>query len=73
MHIDIDNKTLFDIPPAICDRMLVNNIIYPYISHDGNVDNFDIGIANTINNKIYLHGRYNKGYLMFYFPIDSNK
>ena len=70
VHIDIDNKKLFDIPPAICDRMLVNNIIYPYLSHDGD---FEIGFAIISDNKISLNGKYNKGYLMCYFPIDSNK
>ena len=79
VHIFIDGTEKdFDIPPAIGDRMLVNNIIYPYIVHDGNFgigipDNYDIGLAVISNNKIHLYGIYNKGYLMCYFPIDSNK
>lgn len=73
VHIDIDNKTSFDIPPAICDRMLVNNILYPYLSNNGNTVEFDIGLAYISNNKISLYGDYNKGYFMCYFPIDSNK
>ena len=73
VHIDIDNKTLFDIPPAICDRMLINNIFYPYLSHDGNPDKSDIGLAIISNNKISLYSVHNKGYLICLFPIDSNK
>ena len=73
VHIDFDNKTLFDIPPAICDRMLVNEIIYPCPVYDGSPDKVDIGLAVISNNKISLYGKYNKGYLMCYFPIDSNK
>lgn len=73
VHIDIDNKKLFDVPPAISDRMLVNNIIYPYSAHDGEVDKADVGIAIISNNKISLYSVHNKGYLICYFPIDSNK
>ena len=74
VHIVIDGtERLFDIPTAISDRMLVNKIFYPYLSHDGTIDNFEIGLAIISNNKISLYGKYNKGYLMCYFPIDSNK
>ena len=73
VHIDIDNKTLFDIPPAICDRMLVNYALYPYVAHDGNAQESDFGLAVISNNKISLVTRYHKGYLIAFFPIDSNK
>lgn len=73
-HILIDTtEKYFDIPPAISDRMLVNKILYPYLSHDGTLDNFEIGLAVISNNKISMYSKYNKGYLMCYFPIDSNK
>ena len=73
VHIDIDNKKLFDIPPAIADRMLVNNFTYPYFSHDEDINEFDIGLAFISNNKISLYSVHNKGYLICLFPIDSNK
>lgn len=73
VHIDIDNKTSFDIPPAICDRMLVNNISYSYVAHDGNVEKSDFGLAIVSNNKISLVASFHKGYLTAFFPIDSNK
>ena len=79
VHIILDGtESVIDIPHAIGDRMLVNNIVYPYLSHVGNVDiglpdNYDMGLAVISNNKISLHGIYNKGYIMCYFPIDSNK
>lgn len=73
VHIDIDNKTLFDIPPAIGDRMLVNNILYPYLAHDGDVDKSNVGVAIISNNKISLYSEHSKGYLFCCFPIDSNK
>lgn len=73
VHIDIDNKTSFDIPPAIGDRMLVNNIFCSYVGHDGDINNSDFCLATISNNKITLITRFSKGYLMSYFPIDSNK
>ena len=74
VHIVIDGtEKLFDIPTAISDRMLVNKIIYPYLSYDGTLYDFDIGFAVISNNKISMNSKYNKGYFMCYFPIDSNK
>ena len=73
VHIDIDNKKLFDIPLAIGDRMLVNNFNYPYLAYDGELDKADIGLAFINNNKISLYSVHNKGYLICFFPIDSNK
>ena len=73
IDIDLDNKTVFDVPPAIGDRMLVNNIIYPYLAHDGEVDGYDLGFAHIRNNKISCITTHKKGYLSFFFPIDSNK
>ena len=73
VHIVIDNKKLFDIPPAISDRMLVNNFMYPYLAHEGELDKADIGLASISYNKISLYSVHNKGYLICLFPIDSNK
>ena len=72
--VHIDNvSTTVDIPPEIGDRMLVNNFLYPYLAHDGDIDKTSMGIASVSNNKIIFYSVYNKGYLCFYFPIDSNK
>ena len=74
VHIDVkDKNATYFIPPAIGDRMLVNNIIYPYMSHDGDIDTIGIGFAIISNTEITLGAQHNKGYLMCYFPIDSNK
>ena len=73
VHIYIDNKNFFDVPPAISDRMLFNSVIYPYASHDGEYDHTDIGLAVISNTGITLHSVHNKGYLICLFPIDSNK
>ena len=74
VHILIENKNaIYDIPPAISDRMLVKNILYSYVSHDGDVSKSDFGLANINNNKISFISPYNKGYLTCFFPIDSNK
>ena len=73
VHIDFDNKKIVDIPPAICDRMFVNNFMYPYLAHDGDIEKADIGIAIISNNKISSYSVHNKGYFIFLFPIDSNK
>ena len=72
-HIFIDNKKQFDIPPAIGDRMLVNKFMYPYLAHDGDIDEADIGVASISNNKITFYSVHNKGYFICLFTIDSNK
>ena len=73
VHIHTDNKKLYDIPPAICDRMLDKKILYPYVVYNENDENFDIGLAIISNNKITLISTRDKGYLSLFFPIDSNK
>ena len=79
VHIPLDGtETLFDIPPAISDRMLYSDIIctYPYLSskkdRGAGVLTKGIGYAAITNSKIYLSD-VGEGYLSFYFPIDSNK
>lgn len=72
VHILLDGKeTSYDIPPAIVDRMLFNNIfgIYPYFSSNTAKD---IGYAAINSGEIFLSSA-GKGYLSFFFPIDSNK
>ena len=78
VHILLDGtKNIYDIPPAISERMLSYIIsTYPYTSSKqarGN-DSLTKGIGYAIINhsKIFLSD-VGKGYLSFYFPIDSNK
>ena len=79
VHIILDGtETLFDIPPAISDRMLYPLIVctYPYLSSkeargSGTLTN-GIGYAVITNSKISLSD-VGEGYLNFCFPIDSNK
>ena len=74
VHIFVSDKNeQYEIPPAIADRMLVNNFMYPYLAHDGELDKADIGIASFSNNKISFYSVHSKGYLICLFPIDSNK
>lgn len=79
VHILLDGtKTLFDIPSAIADRMLFNNIILNYtyyttISSGGHSElKINTGVAQIKFGKILCNGE-GDGYLYCYFPIDSNK
>ena len=75
VHIDLNGqKTMFDIPPAIEDRMLSGNFIftYPYMNRNEGKMTRNIGFAIISSNKIICSDAGN-GYLSFYFPIDSNK
>lgn len=79
VHIVLDGtETLFDIPPAIVDRMLYSQIVctYPYASskeaRGTGGSTICIGYASILNSKIYLSD-VGIGYLSFFFPIDSNK
>lgn len=83
VHIILDGtKRFYDIPPAIRDRMLFEQVgyIYPYFPVDETMIGYgtggfvipDIGFARIANGSIVLSGLGN-GYLSFYFPIDSNK
>ena len=78
VHILLDGtQTTYDIPPAIVDRMLFNEVgyIYPYFSQIESrslVILPDIGFASIKDYKINCSDK-GKGYLSFYFPIDSNK
>ena len=79
VHIVLNGtERMIDIPPAIVDRMLFDNIVcvYTYNTEKVRVTS-DVGTVNTSFAKI----RYGKimlkelgdGYLYCYFPIDSNK
>lgn len=71
-------KTLFDIPPAISDRMLLNKFscIYSYNIKPKDIGSRfgsrNVGFADIANGKIACPDE-GVGYLSFYFPIDSNK
>ena len=79
VHIVLDGtKTIFDIPPAIVDRMLHSQIIctYPYLSSkEARIQTSSkegIGYAMITDREIFLSD-VGRGYLSFFFPIDSNK
>ena len=76
VHIDLNGqKTIFDIPPAIADRILSGKFIfiYPYTNrNDSGAMTRNIGFAIISSNKIICSDA-GDGYLSFYFPIDSNK
>lgn len=75
VHIDLNGQeTMFDIPPAIADRILPGSLIfsYPYANRDSGKVTRNIGFAIISSNKIICSNAGN-GYLSFYFPIDSNK
>ena len=81
VHIILNGtESMFDIPPAIVDRMLYSPITctYPYLSRQeaggggGSTLKKGIGYAVITNSKISLSD-VGRGYLSFYFPIDSNK
>ena len=79
VHIYLDGtETLFDIPPAISDRMLHNRISCIYLYRIGSKDigsrsaTPNVGFAEIANGEIILSG-VGTGYLSFCFPIDSNK
>ena len=76
VHIVLDGtKTSYDIPPAIADRMLVKNICCMYYSYGESFESGNFGLAIISNAKISFKTIYdfNKGYVIFSFPIDSNK
>lgn len=79
VHIILDGtKVTCEIPPAICDRMLVNNFSCIYLYRIGSKDigsrssTPNVGFAEIANGKIFYPDK-GVGYLSFYFPIDSNK
>lgn len=72
VHIFVENKNaIYDIPPAIVDRMLIEEFKYPYLAYDD--VGYDVGAAVVYSGRILCAATYDKGYLIFYFPIDSNK
>ena len=73
VHILLDGtQKIYEIPPAIVDRMLSDSIfsVYPYTN--GGIESLNIGFAVIKAGKIFCSQKGN-GYLSFFFPIDSNK
>lgn len=79
VHIQLDGTTKsFDIPPAICDRMLFDVVCaYPYYAQNkvrgaggGSMPNISFALIKNGKIKCLDVGT---GYLSFFFPIDSNK
>lgn len=61
----------FAIPPAIRDRMLVDNFYCIYLGFDSENSGFANAYIN--NGNIHCTAFHDNGYINFYFPIDSNK
>lgn len=75
VHIILDGtKNTYEIPPAIADRMLFNNILcfYLFLTKNKATVSRNIGYAHIISEEIILSD-VGVGYLYCYFPIDSNK
>lgn len=77
VHIFISDKNAqYEIPPAIADRMLVKDFTCMYYSYAKNDELGNFGLASISNDKISfitVYDDYNRGYVNFFFPIDSNK
>lgn len=76
VHIFVKNKNeRYDIPQAIADRMLIKEFRAVYWSYDNNdVENVgNYGVAFVDSSGIHFTSFYDYGYVMFNFPIDSNK
>lgn len=73
VHIILDGtKGFFNIPPAIVDRMLPDRYVYMYPYIPVGTKTPEIGFVVMENGGIIISGA-GKGYLSFYFHIDSNK
>ena len=83
VHIVLDDiETIFDIPPAISDRILFEDIYCDYTYYtlskaEGHVQlTPNTGFAKIRDGKIIcsdVGDGFLYGYLSFFFPIDSNK
>ena len=77
VHIDVKNKNaIYFIPDAIADRMLIKRFVFPYTEYGKDAGGkivFEIANVTINNNVISCVSKYDNGYLLFYFPIDSNK
>lgn len=85
VHIIIDKHTprIINIPPAISDRILFDDVVCDYTyftenSSGGGLGNLtpNTGFSEMKKGKIIFYNVGNDflfGYLSFYFPIDSNK
>ena len=83
VHIALDGiETIFDIPPAISDRILFEDIVCDYTYYTSNSTGGhghstpNTGFAKIRDGKIIcsdVGDSFLYGYLSFFFPIDSNK
>ena len=85
VHIPLyGTEAIFDIPPAISDRILFEDIVCDYTYYTLASGGRGGGSANLTPNTGFAKIKYGKiicsdvsdgflyGYLSFYFPIDSN-
>ena len=83
VHIVLDaTKTSYDIPPAIADRILFDDIVCDYTYYTANSSRGhghstpNNGFAKIRDGEIICSSvgdSFLYGYLSFFFPIDSNK
>ena len=73
VHICVTKKGdgVVVIPPAIADRMLINDFRYVYVSADGS--SWSNSTCSIEKGKIIYTNPKDNAYLNFSFPIDSNK
>ena len=72
VHIFVKGTDVnYAIPPAIRDRMLVDDFVCLFAAN--NFESADFGGAQFNNGNIHCISSQGSGYLFCYFPIDSNK
>lgn len=75
VHIKTDTTGLkiFDIPPAVADRMLVKNLNIIACTSEVDLGTPGYIFVTVTLNKITYTPKNPNAYVMFFFPIDSNK
>lgn len=63
----------YSIPPAIYERMLIDNFVYPVARLKKSDNSFSTGICYIKDGKIDFDNPLDVIYANFSFPIDSNK
>ena len=61
------------IPPAIADRMLIDNFKVNFITKDVEDVSQNIAICTVNKGSITFNNTRDISYVIFFFPIDSNK
>ena len=61
------------IPPAIVDRMLINNFRYSYVAVSADGSSWGNSSCSITKGKVIYTNPKDNAYINFSFPIDSNK